>query len=205
MIFRQRHRSVCCTRPRDSRRSSAACPFSVLDSSPYAYQKAVSLVAASWSGSPRQAKASPAVAAVFSSSAYLKGERRSAEALNTDRCSLDKRLGGFGAPILEKGMILDLGSSRLFGLRSLPVDRRAGVYGLVGVRRPEDPPAPAPGAEQVGAPLADPLDAIDPCQEAGGLQRADGLGDGRAGAARGLGDSLVAREAAAAPGVVEGP
>ena len=63
----------------------------------------------------------------------------------------------------------------------------------------------AAGAEQIGAPLADPLDAIDPCQEAGGLQRGDGLGDGRAGAARGLGDSLVAREAEAAPGVVEGP
>ena len=129
----------------------------------------------------------------------------SAKTLNTDRCSLDKRLGGFGAPILEKGRILDLGFSRLFGLRSRPVGGRAGVHGLVGVRRPENPPSPAPGAEQIRAPLADPLDAIDPCQEAGGLQRADGLGDGRAGAARGLGDALVAREAEAAPGVVEGP
>ena len=65
MIFRQRHRSVCWARPRDSRRSSAAYLLGVLDSSAYAYRKAVSLVAVGWSGSPRQAKALPAAAAVF--------------------------------------------------------------------------------------------------------------------------------------------
>ena len=103
--------------------------------------------------------------------------------------------------------LLVLRSSRIFRLIASPAGiALERIDESIAVRGAMDRPLAAPMVKEITLAAADLREAIDPGQQAGVLERGDRHADRVAVTLRGLGDSLIAREAApAAIGTVKAP